>query len=61
MGIGSASTDNKALHELRDTLKDLNKSVKKFNRRSSCYTKILIWLTTIMTLAVLVQIYLLIK
>jgi len=46
---------------LKITIQDLTKNVKKFNKKSSCYTKILIWLTAIMTLAVLAQIYLLIK
>jgi len=59
--IGGGWTDNKAIQESRNALKDLNKSIKKFNRQSACYTRILIWLTAIMTIAVLVQIYLLIK
>jgi len=53
MGIGSASTDNKALHELRDTLKDLNKSVKEFNRRSTYLTIAMLVLTAIMILVVI--------
>ena len=59
--IGGGWTDNKAIQESRNTLKDLNKSIKKFNRQSSRYSRILIWLTATMTIAVLIQIYLLIK
>lgn len=60
-GISGGWTDNKAIQESRDTLQDLNKSIKEFNRQSAHYSRILIWLTTIMTLAVLIQIYLLLK
>lgn len=39
----------------------LRLSIERFNKQSSKYSKILIWLTGIMTVAVGIQIYLLIR
>jgi len=47
-------------YKLKREIAKLRKTIEKFNKKSSCYTKILIWLTAIMTIAVIIQIILLI-
>ncbi len=42
MGIGSPGTDNNALHELRDSVKDLSKTLKESSRTTETLTKILV-------------------
>jgi hypothetical protein len=53
--------DARQLPILTEKILLLRLSIERFNRQSSRYSKILIWLTTVMTIAVGIQIYLLIR
>lgn len=52
--------ESKQLPILTEKILLLKLSIDKFNAESSRYSKIMVWLTTIMALAVGIQIYLLI-
>lgn len=53
--------ESKQLPILTEKILLLRLTIEKFNKQSSKYSKILIWLTIVMTVAVGIQIYLLIK
>lgn len=47
--------------ELKNLLKKLNKNIEDFNKKSSCYSKILVALTVVLAILAIIQVYLLVK
>ncbi|MDA2922460.1 hypothetical protein MYX07_04320 [Patescibacteria group bacterium AH-259-L07] len=54
-------SESKQLPILTEKILLLRQTIEKFNQQSSRYSKVLIWLTVVMTIAVIIQIYLLIR
>ena len=50
-----------SLQNITEQIPLLMEEIERSSKSSACYSRILIWLTAIMTIAVAIQIYLLVK